>query len=562
MSALPVHRLIDRLQIHWQMADKLARYIFVGVAFICIGCDSVDDDQAFSTQIATTSTRQTQTSGNNGPRELVNLIDARIPTTWNAEPGKHLNIKWVAKLGSRSLGGPVIAGGRVYVGTNNAFPPKTVSEEERGVLMCFREADGEFLGKAVHRPTTNPFSADHKRLGMTSTPAVVGNSLYYLSNSFDLMCVDTERFLDSRKEIARQRQDGEPPHSSINWRLDLKKELGIVPHAPFINSPLVVGDNIFLVTGNAVDEGHLNVPAPEAPSFIAVNRKTGKVIWKDNSPSAKIKEGLASAKDPEACMRQLQNRGLKILHGQWSSPAYGVVNGKPQVIFPGGDGWVYSFEPDTGKLIWRFDCNPKDSLYLLGGRGARSELIATPIIYENRVYLGVGQDPEHGEGVGHLWCIDMTKTGDVSPEIVVDESKYPPMTTPNKNSAKVWHYGGPSKGHERLYMFGRTMSTCVIQDGLLYAAELGGCLHCLDARTGQKLWEQDFKAALWGSPYWVDSKVYIGTEDNDVWVLAHGKEKKVLATIKMNESIHSTPVVANGVLYIMTDSELYAIAQQ
>ena len=61
---------------------------------------------------------------------------------------------------------------------------------------------------------------------------------------------------------------------------------------------------------------------------------------------------------------------------------------------PGGDGWIYSFDPD-GKLLWKFDCNPKDAEYELGGKGTRSDFIATPVIYKDRVYIGVGQDPEH-----------------------------------------------------------------------------------------------------------------------------------------------------------------------
>jgi len=73
--------------------------------------------------------------------------------------------------------------------------------------------------------------------------------------------------------------------------------------------------------------------------------------------------------------------GQKILHGTWSNPAYGVAQGRPQVIFPGGDGWVYSLEPKTGKLLWKFDANPKDSEWVLGGRGTRNNLIASPVIW-------------------------------------------------------------------------------------------------------------------------------------------------------------------------------------
>ena len=94
-----------------------------------------------------------------------------------------------------------------------------------------------------------------------------------------------------------------------------------------------------------------------------------------------------------------------MLHGSWSNPSYGVIGGKGQVMYPGGDGWLYSFEPKTGKLLWKFDLNPKDSKWILGGRGTRNNVISTPVIVDDTVYIAVGQDPEHGEGPGNLWAI-------------------------------------------------------------------------------------------------------------------------------------------------------------
>src|SRR5207253_6331916 len=74
------------------------------------------------------------------------------------------------------------------------------------------------------------------------------------------------------------------------------------------------------------------------------------------------------------------------------------------------DLWIRAVDPANGKLLWKFDCNPKDAEYELAGRGTRSDFIATPVIYKNRVYIGVGQDPEHNPGVGHLWCIEDRKS--------------------------------------------------------------------------------------------------------------------------------------------------------
>jgi outer membrane protein assembly factor BamB len=93
-------------------------------------------------------------------------------------------------------------------------------------------------------------------------------------------------------------------------------------------------------------------------------------------------------------------------------------------------------------------------------------------------------------------------------------------------------------------------------------AELAGYLHCLDAKTGKVYWEHDLKSAIWGSTLCVDGKVYIGTEDGDVYIFKQGKEKELLNKIEMEEPIRSTPVVVNGVLYIMTEIHLYAIQEK
>jgi len=396
--------------------------------------------------------------------------------------------------------------------------------------MCFRESDGAFLWQAVHDKLASGEANDWPHYGVCSTPVIEGDRVYYVNNRCEVVCLDAEG-------------DPKTQKAKVIWTFNMFKELNVYPHNMAACSPLIVGDLVFVVTGNGVDEKHINIPSPEAPSFIAVNKKTGKMVWKDSSP------------------------GKLIMHGQWSNPVYGTINGKGQIIFPGGDGWLYAFEPETGKHLWKFDANPKDSKYELGGKATRSDFIATPVVYDGKVFIGTGQDPEHYEGIGHLWCIDPTKSGDISPDLVTDAKANPVKTKPNPNSAVIWHYGGAVSKEDvgkinRDYYFGRTMSTVAIHDGLLYAGELAGYLHCLDAKTGKKLWEHDMKSALWGSAYWVDGKVYVGTEDGDVWVFAHGREKKKPAKMEMDQVLHSTPVVANGVLYVMSESYLYAIANR
>lgn len=99
-----------------------------------------------------------------------------------------------------------------------------------------------------------------------------------------------------------------------------------------------------------------------------------------------------------------------------------------------------------------------------------------------------------------------------------------------------------------------------IHEGLVYAAELDGFLHCLDARTGAKYWEYDLKDVTWNSPFYVDGKVFLGTGSGALWIFAHGKTLKEPAKIDMRHELKMPPVAVNGVLYVNNGSTLYAIA--
>jgi hypothetical protein len=69
-------------------------------------------------------------------------------------------------------------------------------------------------------------------------------------------------------------------------------------------------------------------------------------------------------------------------------------------------------------------------------------------------------------------------------------------------------------------------------------------------------------AASWGSALVADGKVYIGDEDGDITIFKHGKELEILSEINMSNSVYTTPVVANGVLYIANKTHLFAIQQK
>ncbi|MCB1021550.1 MAG: PQQ-binding-like beta-propeller repeat protein, partial [Acidobacteria bacterium] len=411
--------------------------------------------------------------GGNPQRNMVSS-EKGIPRSWNVKD--KTNVKWVAEIGAQSYGNPVVAEGKVFVGTNNQLERNPKVKGDQGILMVFDEKTGEFLWQMAHPKMESGRVNDWPEQGVCSSPAVVDGVAYYLSNRAELMALDVEGFRDGendgpyKDEELTSEIDGD-----VIWKLDLFNDLGVFPHNMAATSPLIIGDMLFVNTSNGVDESHVNIPSPRSPSFLAVNRKTGEIAWENNAP------------------------GENILHGQWSSPAYGTVGGVDMVVFAGGDGWLRGFKPDDGEILWEFDANPKESEWKQG-RGDRNNIIATPVIWEDKVFVAVGQDPEHGEGVGHLYSVDATKRGDIT------------------ESGLVWHHP-----------FRRTISTVAISDGILYAANFSGFLHALDVKTGKMLWEHDMLAAVWGSPYVVDGKVMIGDEDGDVDVLQAGPTLEVLS---------------------------------
>lgn len=431
-----------------------------------------------------------------------------IPASWDVKTGR--NIKWVAPLGSQSYGNPSIANGRILVGCNNGGVYRAKAQGDKGIVLCFDMETGKLLWQATHDKLPTGQVNDWPEQGICSSPAIDGDRAYYVSNRCEVVCVDLAGLRQGRNTGPYTSEKyNEPGDADFVWIFDMIDELGVFPHNLATSSPLIVGDYLYVVTSNGVDEGHLNIPSPDAPAFICLEKKTGKLVWHKNYP------------------------GKNLLHGQWSSPSYAVVKGKPEVFFPGGDGWLYALDPKDGALIWKYDMNPKDAVWKLGGRGTRNNIIATPVFRDDHVFLAVGQDPEHGEGIGHFHCIDATKTGDVT------------------ESGKAWTVDGDD--------FHRTISSASVAGGLVYACDLSGFAYCFDEKTGQRQWRYDTMAALWGSPYAVDGKVFLGDEDGVVHVLKQGRELKEIGTIQMEASVYSTPVASHGMLFVATKRSLYCI---
>ncbi len=100
-----------------------------------------------------------------------------------------------------------------------------------------------------------------------------------------------------------------------------------------------------------------------------------------------------------------------------------------------------------------------------------------------------------------------------------------------------------------------------MHEGLVFVADCGRKVHCVDAVTGKPYWTHELTGEVWASPLVADGKVYLGTRSGEFWVFAASREKKVLSTVDFGSPIGATTTAANGVLYIATMNRLYAVGK-
>jgi len=464
------------------------------------------------------------------------------------------NVRWTAKLGTETYASPTVAGGKVFIATNDqSVRDHRFRPTGGGLLMCLDEATGRLCWQLAVHKLLEPVSKRRFRkysnfkfdLGICSSPTVDGTRVYVVTNRAEVLCLDVNGLRNGNDGGYRDELHYlfdtpapaaalEPSDPDILWRFDMLNQLRVFPHDANCSAPLVVGDVLYVGTANGVDDD--GPPFPNSPSLIALDRRTGRLLAYDTA-------GI----------------GARTFHGQWSSPSLARVGERTLILYGGGDGVCYAFEalslipqrPVTLKCVWFCDCNPPEFRFHNGkpidywqgdvrreestnrndGRFVGpSEIIATPVFAEARVYVAIGQDPEHGRGKGMFTCIDPRGTGDIT------------------RTGKVWTYDGLE----------RSLCTAAVDSGLVYVADLAGTLHCLDARTGHCYWVHRTEQETWTSLLVADGKIYLGTK-KAVWVLATGKTPRVLTQVRLGSPIWSAAAAANGTLYLASQRYLWAV---
>ncbi|MGL4593735.1 MAG: PQQ-binding-like beta-propeller repeat protein [Thermoguttaceae bacterium] len=544
---------------------------------------------------------------------------------------KSRNIKWASQLGSVSYSTPRLADGKIIVGTNNAtgyianYPP----QKDLGVIIAFDANDGSFRWQ-YSSEKLNDGVLDWAEQGICSNPAFCSktNRLFFVSNRCEVVCVSADQNSHDASPI---------------WTFDMIKENGVIPHNMTSCSPVLVdldndGNSDIVVTGtsNGVAANDRDIANSEAPCVIALDIETGKLVWSVNLAGENILDGQWGS--PAIFRNTVRNAAENASKSQ-----------DTLIFFPGGDGWIYYAEitdehshlpksrsmyplsdllpdqalPDPSlpkqllqdpllreqktnpkpeqiannksfhkqlRIVAKFDCNPKNSVWKGHGRGDRNTLIATPVVAENRLFIATGQDPESGEGPAILSCLnikllqiilleyaDEIESGnilDVSDVIVVDtegksvsprrfcaiDESAGEKIVPNPNSILDWKYEGrDTKSTQFEDLFRRTIGSAAVEKGFVLIGDLAGVLHCLEVKTGRLCWTFDTMGPIWGTPLAVYGKFYIGNTNGDLFIFEADEKCNKIAEIAMKDAIYGAPVFDGQTLYIATAKYIFAV---
>ena len=262
--------------------------------------------------ISTVSADDQPQWGQNFSRNMVSS-ETHLPDRFDPSTGK--NIKWVAPLGTESYATPVIAGGKVLIGTNNGRPRDPRHKGDRGVMLCLDEKDGSLCWQFVAPKLIPMLFRDWPKSGICSPATIEGDCVYTVSNRGEVVCLDLDGLADGNDGPYKQEgrhmapQEDEPMQvaqtdADIIWLFDMLAEVGVHQHDSAHSSILLHGDYLYINTSNGLDDKHARIPATDAPSLIVLDKRTGRLVARDD-----------------------EHIGPKIFHSTWSSPADSPTSG-------------------------------------------------------------------------------------------------------------------------------------------------------------------------------------------------------------------------------------------
>ena len=389
-----------------------------------------------------------------------------VPLTWSQTQ----NVKWKRSLPGRGRSSPVLLGDRIWLTTaletnvrTFAAGPDQMQQAERVVIgvVCLDRATGKQLYHTELFPVDNPTAVNLLNSYATPTPVVEPGRLYCDFGTFGTVCLDS-----ISGEVLWKRQ----------FPLDHR-------HGP--GSSPALYKNLLILVRDGRDQQYIT----------ALNKQTGETVWKRDRPPLKTP--------------------IREFRKSFSTPLVFEATGKVQMVVPGAQ-WFVSYEPETGKEIWRVD----------NGKG---ETVAPrPVHGAGLVYLSTGVF----SGKAQLWAVRVDGQGDVTGTHVA-------WKLPNS----IGFMASP-------LLLGRE----------LYLLSDDGFVACVDALSGEILGKVRVGGNFAASPVYADGRIYCFSREGKTVVFRPNRELTILAENQLDGPVFASPAFVNSAIYLRTDSHLYCVS--
>jgi outer membrane protein assembly factor BamB len=207
----------------------------------------------------------------------------------------------------------------------------------------------------------------------------------------------------------------------------------------------------------------------------------------------------------------------------WGTPT--IYTGKRVELITNASNFIRGYDPETGKELWRL--------------GGSSKITApTPIFVDDLIVVASGRRPE-----APIFVIRAGASGDITLATGATSSK-----------DVVW-----TKQRSGSYM-----PTPLIYGGYLYVLQNQGILSCYDLKTGEQKYQERIPhqgSGFSASPVASDGKIYLPSEDGDVFVVAASPKFELLGTNKIGQPLMATPAISDGVMFVRGQNDLFAIGR-
>jgi outer membrane protein assembly factor BamB len=370
------------------------------------------------------------------------------------------NIVWKAPVKGLAWSSPVIFGKQIWV-TSASHDGKEL------YAICYDFESGKLIRELTLFKPGDPGNINNTNSYASSTPCIEDGFFYAHYGTNGTACINTGTF-----EVAWQ-------------RTDLKCD-----HMQGAGSSPILYKNMLI----------LHIEGTDVQYVIALDKKTGKTIWKTDRP------------------RELNDKVEPVYRKAYITPIVIEVGGKELLISNGAQACI-AYDVNTGEEVWRF-------FY------GEDSTVVMPLFYDGIVYINSGWVVTQGTPYfARMFAVNPSGRGDIT------------------QSGLIW----------KTEVNVPQISTPVIVDGKIYMVEEKGFASCLDAKTGKVFWKEKLDGNYNVSPIYAAGNIYFINTQGKTTIIQRGDSLNILATNKIEGIVKATPAFVSGQMILRTDKFLYLI---